>query len=88
MTLLACVPVLWVFANSDWNNEHAELVCWLSGPVGLLTIPTLGLVADFRLCPYRGIGLYLLKTAIEWMLIPVWFIAWVVIECLLGFYWI
>jgi len=86
--LMACVPVFWVFVTTDWNNPHAELAYWLTTPVGLLTIPTIGMVIDLQLRPYRKIGQYVFKTAIEFILIPLWFYAWVLIEFVLGFYWI
>jgi hypothetical protein len=88
MMLLLCLPVFWVFVTTDWNNGHAELAYWLTLPVGLLTIPTIGMRIDLKLRPYRRIWQYVLKTAIELILIPMWLYAWVLIELVLGFYWI
>ena len=88
MMLLVCVPVFWVFVTTDWNNGHAELAYWLTLPVGLLTVPTIGMRLDLRLRPYRHIGQYAFKTALELALIPLCLYAWVLIELVLGFYWI
>src|SRR5689334_16169129 len=30
LSLLACLPILWVFVTTDWNNAHAELAYWLT----------------------------------------------------------
>ncbi len=88
MLLLLCLPIFWVFVTTDWNNEHAEIAYWLTLPVGLLTIPAIGMRIDLQLRPYRHMGQYVLKTAIELALIPFWLYGWVMVELVLGFYWI
>lgn len=88
MLMLFCLPVFWVFVTTDWNNAHAELAYWLTLPVGLLTIPAIGMRIDLRLRPYRSIGQYVFKTAIELVLVPLWYYAWILIEFALGLYWI
>jgi hypothetical protein len=88
LLVVACLPFLWVFVTTDWNNEAAELAYWLTLPIGLLTIPTIGLVIDLVCRPYREAKWYVIKTCIEVLLIPVFLNLWIVIEFLLGFYWI
>jgi hypothetical protein len=86
--LLFCLPVLWVFVTTDCNNPFAELAYWSTPSVGLLLVPTLGLLRDLNLRPYVTVRHYTVKTAVELILIPVWYCAWIYIEFILGFYWI
>ena len=88
MMLLLCLPVFWVFVTTDWNNCHAELAYWLTLPVGLLCIPAIGMFIDLKLRPYQRTTQYVLKTVIELVLIPLWLYGWVMMEFVLGFYWI
>ena len=88
LVLLACLPVLWVFVTTDWNNEQAELAQWFTLPVGLLMVPTVGLFVDLKSRPYRSVRTYAIKTLVELVLIPLWLYVWVGIEFVLCFYWI
>jgi hypothetical protein len=83
-----CLPILWVFVTTDWNNPHAELSYWLTLPVGLLGVPTLGFAIDLAMRPYPSWKGYAMKTGAEAIFIPIWLSLWIVIELLLGFYWI
>lgn len=88
LVIAFCIPVLWVFVTTDWNNPHAELAYWFNLPVGLLAVPIVGFFVDLRLRPYRSIWSYVLKSIVEIPLILIWHVVWVVIELFLGFYWI
>jgi hypothetical protein len=88
MMLALCLPLLWVFVTTDWNNGHAELAYWLTLPVGLLGIPTIGMIVDLIRRPYVRARQYALKSFVELALIPVWLGAWIFFEFVVGFYWI
>ena len=88
LIIAMCLPLLWIFVTTDWNNAHAELAYWFTLPVGLLTVPTVGFLCDLACRPYRSTWFYVMKTCVEGLLIPVWFALWILIEFVLQFYWI
>ncbi len=86
--LASCPPFLWAFVTRDWNNAHALLGFWFTLPIGLLLVPAIGFVADLGMRPYSNLWGFAVKTIIELLLIPVWFCVWLMIEVMIGFYWI
>lgn len=84
--LAAAVPAVWLFAETDWDNQAVSPPSvWVGSPIALLAVPTAGFgydVARGRRPTARG---YAARSAVEVLvLVPAWVVLWVlVVECYL-----
>jgi hypothetical protein len=78
------LPFIWLFVDTDWDNEAVSpLSNWVGSPVALLFVPTAFLCFDLLGGVRMKPGLYLARSLLEVMLIPVWAVAWFFCEFLL-----
>ncbi len=90
LVLLATLPYFWFFIEPDWYNAHVfRIACWLDGPFAILLVPSVSMLLDLQSADPPSGSLYVSRSAVELVLIPVWVYFWAFFSFFcLGWGWI
>lgn len=83
------LPLIWLFVVTEWDNpQWTPVARWYGYPIGLLVIPTAFFRYDLNKETRDDLGI-LGRSLIEVVvLVPIWFVCWIVLQLALGLLWI
>lgn len=82
------LPYIWFLVSTSWRYQWAEpQIAWFGDPILIWFLPTVSFTIDLNRKTQLSLKWYILRTLAEFLLLPIWFYCWIIIE-FFGLGWI